>query len=284
MRARLGWILVSVAAALLLFVLPRGARRDGRHPSGPAALLLFASPLIGDLMLGDFFVRLSKNDFSALDRARRILELRPDDDQVRELVASRLAFDMGGISAQGVVTLGADEELRAKLWVREAAALFREGLELHPDSAALHSWLGLLYLFKGDMLRAPGVDTDALAAAQLVQALELAARPEDLDAAVLAARALALSPADDPGLAQAAEIPRRILASPSFRSLQETASTGTEGAARLASIRDQLAVISDLAAVRQQLERGPPPAERSDLEHRARDLIERLKVKRSDSR
>jgi ABC-type nitrate/sulfonate/bicarbonate transport system ATPase subunit/enamine deaminase RidA (YjgF/YER057c/UK114 family) len=284
MRARLGWILVSAAAALLLLVLPRAPRQDGRHPSGPAALLLFASPLIGDLMLGDFFVRLSKNDFSALDRARRILELRPDDDQVRELVASRLAFDMGGIAEQGVVTLGADEELRAKLWVREAAALFREGLELHPDSAALHFWLGILYLRKDDAMRTPGVDVDALAAAQLVQALELAPRPADLDPAVLAARKLAVSHAEDPGLAQAVEVARRIIASPSFRSLQETANREPEGAVRLASIRDQLALISELAAVKQQLERGPPPAERADLEQRARDLIERLSVKRSDSR
>jgi hypothetical protein len=235
-RARLGWLLLSAAAAALLVMLPSAEREDGRNPSGLAALLLFARPMVADLMLGDFFVRSSENDFSALDRARRILELRPEDDEVRELVASRLAFD-----------IDLRDALRAKLWVQEAAALFREGLVLQPDSAALHFWLGVLYLGKGEALRAPGIDVELLAATELVRSVELASRPAYLDPAVLATTALAASHAPDAGLAQAADFARRIMASPSFHELEQTARDHAEGASRLASLRDHLDVILDRA-------------------------------------
>lgn len=271
MRGRLKWLALAAAAAAILLLLPRESRPGRRAPSPLSALLLFARPLVADLMLGDFFARLEDDDFLALDRARRILELRPDDDDVRELVATRLAFD---------IALQADDESRQQLWVREAAALFREGLVEHPNSPALHFWLGILYLRNGNALRAPGVNVEELAATHLVMALSAAGRTADLDPATLAARALAATGADRRDLELAADLARRIQASPAFAELERVAHTSPEAAQGLASIRDALAPIAELAAVHSELAANPGQARRTELEQRKHELLRRLAAPR----
>ncbi|MFO0981195.1 MAG: hypothetical protein U1E76_05485 [Planctomycetota bacterium] len=203
-RRVLAWLLVALAAVLAQFWLPRTAPCHRDAPRGLGALLLQFRPLVAGLMLGDLIVRGRAQDFTALDRARRILALYPEPPEQRDFIAYYLAFS---------VSLGESDDERRKLWVRAAAELYQEGLQ-RDDDPILHSGLGLVYREKAFAF-APPVDPLVEAARHFVRAAELAA--DTTYAEYGAASILALL---QRGTAQdracAAACARRLLASAAF--------------------------------------------------------------------
>lgn len=103
-----------------------------RDPDAAAAHypLALAYRGLGDLEKADLHLRLRKN--------HEILPADPLMVEIDELLESPQAYESRGIRA-----------LDAKQW-REAAMHFRKGLELAPDSAALHHRLGTALFMQGD--------------------------------------------------------------------------------------------------------------------------------------